>query len=157
MRTQVHTVVLAAVLATASLLVGPALARAQTAPPPAVANVHCTMTYTLSGWSVFYKKAKGTANVSCTNGQTATVRIRVAGGGLSFGKTDVQGTGTFSVVRGINEIFGTYGASAAHGGVVRTGEAQAMTKGDVSLGLTATGRGFDVGFYFGKFIIEPWH
>jgi hypothetical protein len=140
-----------------------------TAPPPAAqqapapggvvpgpANVTCTMTYHLSGWSVFFKKANGTGQVTCSNGQSAAVRIRVAGGGLSFGKSDVNGTGKFSGVRSINDIFGKYGTSAAHAGVGASAEAQGMTKGNVNLGLTATGQGVDVGVYFGKFIIEPF-
>ena len=133
----------------AGLLAAPALGRAQ------AANINCTMGFGLTGWSVFYKKADGTGNVACSNGQSAQVKIRVSGGGLSFGKSEVTGTGSFSVVRDLNEIYGAYGSSAAHAGAVKSGEAQAMTKGPVSLTLKGTGRGFDVGFYFGKFVIEP--
>jgi hypothetical protein len=141
----------------------PAPAPAQAAPAqvqpaqvqPGQASMTCTMTYHLAGWSAFFKKASGTGNVSCPNGQSAAVKIRVAGGGLTFGKTDVSGSGTFSGVRSINDIFGKYGTSSAHAGVGKTGEAQGMFKGPVHLGLTATGQGVDVGVYFGKFIIEP--
>jgi hypothetical protein len=138
-----------ATLLGAGLLTAPALAQAPSS------NINCTMGFGVTGWSVFYKKADGTGNVSCSNGQRAQVKIHVSGGGLSFGKSDLQGTGTFSVVRDISEIYGAYASTAAHAGAVKSGEAQAMTKGPVSLSLTGTGRGFDVGFYFGKFVIEP--
>ena len=116
--------------------------------------VKCRMRFNLSGWSVFYKTAHGHGTISCTNGQTASVTIRAKGGGITFGKSDiVGGTGKFSGARSINELFGSYAQSEAHAGVVKSADAQALTKGEVSLALAGTGRGFDIGFDFGKFTI----
>lgn len=115
----------------------------------------CKMTYILSGWSVFYKTYKGSGTVTCANGQSAGVRIVSKGGGLTFGKSEIKGHGTFSKARDISEIFGSYVATGAHAGATKSVEAWSMTKGEVSLALSGKGRGFDVGFSFGSFTIEP--
>jgi hypothetical protein len=121
-----------------------------------VPTVHCHMAYSLRGWSVFYKRAKGTGVITCDNGQSARVRLSVHGGGLTFGKSEiVDGSGRFTDVRSIDELFGDYASAGAHGGAGRAGGAQAMSKGEVSLTLTGTGRGVDVGVDFSKFSIEP--
>ncbi len=117
--------------------------------------VECKMTFNLSGWSAFYNTAHGSGTISCTNGQTAHVRIRTKGGGITFGKSEViGGTGTFTGARSISELFGSYAQSEAHAGVGKSGDVQAMTKGQVSLALKGTGRGIDIGFAFGKFTIS---
>lgn len=67
----------------------------------------------------------------------------------------MDGHGTFSKVQNIHELFGSYATSEAHGGVVDSGTAQAMTKGEVSLALSGTGKGFDLGIDFGQFKITP--
>ncbi len=115
----------------------------------------CEMTFDLKGWSAFYKTAKGTGTIRCDNGQTAKVRIRAKGGGITFGKSEViGGTGKFSEARSIEELFGAYAQSEAHAGAGKSASAQAMTKGEISLVLSGTGRGVDIGFAFGKFTIE---
>jgi len=117
--------------------------------------VKCEMTFDLKGWSAFYKTAKGTGTIRCDNGQTAKVRIKATGGGITFGKSDViGGTGKFSEARSIDELFGSYAQSEAHAGAGKSASAQAMTKGEISLALAGTGRGVDIGFAFGKFTIE---
>lgn len=117
--------------------------------------VECKMTFNLRGWSVFYKTARGTGTITCSNGQRARVRINAKGGGITFGKSEIiGGTGKFSGVRSISEVFGSYAQSEAHAGAGKSTDAQALTKGDVSLALTGTGRGVDVGFAFGKFTIK---
>ena len=115
----------------------------------------CEMTFDLKGWSAFYKTAKGTGTIRCDNGQTASVRIKAKGGGITFGKSEVVGgTGKFSEARSIDELFGSYVQSEAHIGAGKSASAQAMTKGEISLALSGTGRGVDIGFAFGKFTIE---
>lgn len=115
----------------------------------------CEMTYTLKGWSAFYKTASGTGAVTCDNGQSAKVTIKVTGGGLTFGKsTIVDGKGKFSEVKSIEEIFGSYAESSAHAGAVKSAAAEVLTKGEVSLALAGTGQGVDIGIDFGKFTIE---
>ena len=121
----------------------------------AKADTKCQMTFELKGWSAFYKTAKGSGTIKCDNGQTASVSIKTTGGGLTFGKSEiVGGTGKFSDVASINEVFGSYVESDAHAGAGKSSIASAMTKGEVSLALAGTGKGVDVGFAFGKFTIE---
>ncbi len=115
----------------------------------------CRMTFNLKGWSAFYKTAKGDGEIHCSNGQSAKVKIRATGGGITFGKSEVVGgTGKFSGARSLDELFGSYVQSEAHAGAGKSADAQAMTKGEISLALAGTGRGVDIGFAFGKFTIE---
>ena len=128
------------------------------APTPAAAGdakgTDCKMTFSLKGWSAFYKTSKGEGTITCENGQSAHVKIKATGGGITFGKSEiVGGTGRFSEATGIAELFGSYVQAEAHAGIVKSSDAQALTKGEVSLVLTGTGRGIDLGFSFGKFTI----
>src|SRR6267378_2556874 len=133
----------------------PALARDEYASQGKGTSVACRMTFNLKGWSAFYRTSKGDGAITCDNGQTAKVRIKATGGGITFGKSEiVGGTGRFTGVRSINELFGSYVQSEAHAGAGKSADAQALTKGEVSLTLAGTGRGVDIGFAFGKFTIE---
>jgi len=119
------------------------------------ALVQCKMTFNLKGWSAFYKTAKGTGTITCDNGQKARVRIKTTGGGITFGKSEIiGGTGRFTGARSLEEVLGSYVQSEAHAGAGKSADAQAMTKGEVSLTLVGKGRGVDIGFAFGKFTIE---
>jgi hypothetical protein len=114
----------------------------------------CKLDFSLSGWSFIYKQMKGEGKVSCSNGQSAAVHVSSHGGGFTIGKSDiVGGTGTFSSVKDIGEIFGTYAQAGASGSTVKGGQAQAMTKGEISLALAGSGRGWDVGVSIGGFTI----
>lgn len=114
----------------------------------------CDMTYTLKGWSAVYKTAKGEGTITCKSGETAQVAIDVKGGGVTFGKTEIyNGKAEISGVHSINEIYGSYAAAAAHAGVVKAGAVSVMTKGEVSIALSGTGEGMDVGIDFSKFTI----
>lgn len=116
----------------------------------------CHLTFSLKSWSAFYKSGSGNGTVSCDNGQSSAVKIKTHGGGVTFGKSEIKnGHGTFSEVDDIKEIFGSYAASEAHAGAVKSAGAQAMTKGHVSLALSGKGKGFDLGFAFGRFKITP--
>lgn len=121
---------------------------------PAFAETKCHMTFTLSGWSAFYKTAHGSGTVTCDNGQRARVKLSSKGGGITFGRSKIDGIGTFSDVSGIAQIFGTYVQSEAHAGAGKSAKASAMTKGEVSLSIVGKGQGVDVGIAFGKFTIE---
>jgi len=117
--------------------------------------VSCSLTYSLKGWSALYKTARGEGQVSCDNGESAAVSIRVKGGGLTFGKSEiVEGSGSFTGVKGLSEVFGSYAAGSAHASAVRGGEAAVYTKGEVSLALAGSGRGIDIGIDFGKLTIK---
>jgi hypothetical protein len=124
-------------------------------PFAANADVTCTMKFEMSGWSAFYKTSSGTGHVKCTNGQTATVKLEAKGGGLTVGKSSIEdGKGEFSGVKGIEEIFGSYVSAEAHAGAVKSSKASVMTKGEVSLALSGTGRGWDLGVAFGALTIS---
>ena len=115
----------------------------------------CTMKFKLKGWSVFYKTAEGTGQITCSNGQSANVKINFTGGGLSFGKMEIlDGHGTFSGALNIKETYGGYVAAEAHAGAVKSAQASVYTKGDISLALTGSGRGFNIGIDFGRLEIS---
>jgi len=138
-----------------ALLLPLALAAGFAASPAHAAEVDCEMTFDLAGWSVFYKTASGTGVVTCDNGQRLAVKISAKGGGLTFGKSKIEnGTGEFSGIHDIKDVLGTYVSAEAHAGAVKSSKATAMTKGDVSLALAGTGKGFDIGIGFGKFVLE---
>jgi hypothetical protein len=120
----------------------------------AEANVKCRMTFNMSGWSIIYKTSSGTGNITCSNGQSMGVSLKSEGGGLTVGKSTIEnGIGEFSAVTGINEILGSYASAEAHAGAVKSAKGQVLTKGEVSLALSGTGRGWDLGLAFGKFTI----
>ncbi|MDX2170484.1 MAG: hypothetical protein SF182_25655 [Deltaproteobacteria bacterium] len=131
------------------------LGLALSAAPVAAASISCTIRYDLAGWSAFYKTASGSGTITCDNGQTAAVKITTKGGGLTVGRSKVtDGRGKFSPVTAIDDLFGDYGVAEAHAGAGTSKSAQVMTKGTVSLELTGTGSGVDLGFSFGRFTIE---
>ena len=114
----------------------------------------CRMDYTLKGWSAFYKTSRGSGAITCDNGQTARAKISAKGGGLTAGKSEIRdGHGKFSEVADIRELFGSYASATAAAGAVKSSEAQALTKGEVSLALAGTGTGMELGVSFGKFTI----
>ena len=102
----------------------------------------CRVKFNVHGWSAFYETASGSGSLTCDNGQSARVRISVKGGGLTAGKSGLSGHGTFSEVADIKELFGGYAKAEAHAGIVESADAQVLTKGNVSLALTAKGKGF---------------
>lgn len=125
------------------------------AAPAHAGDVSCKMTFQLSGWSVFYKTAKGTGTVHCSNGQSLQVKLRAKGGGLTFGKTKIShGIGKFSGLTSVRDVLGSYANAEAHAGAVKSAEAQVLTKGNVALALSGKGEGWNLGVAFGAFIIE---
>jgi hypothetical protein len=134
-------------------LLGLAIATAITI--PSYAGTVCEMTFNMSGWSAFYKTAKGTGVIKCDNGQKAKVSVWSKGGGITFGRSKIKdGIGKFSEVDSIEETFGSYAQGEAHAGAGKSTKASALTKGEVSLALVGKGSGVDVGISFGKFVIE---
>ena len=118
-------------------------------------EISCKMSFSLSGWSVFYKTAKGSGTIRCSNGQTMHVKLSAKGGGLTFGKTHIDnGIGKFTGVYDIHEVLGHYANAEAHAGAVKSAGAQALTKGNVGLALSGKGEGWNLGVAFGAFIIE---
>lgn len=123
--------------------------------PAAAAGISCTMKFTMQGWSAFYKTAEGNGTITCSNGQSLKVKLSAKGGGLTVGKSSIEnGQGKFSAVASTEELLGTYVVAEAHAGAVKSSGAQVMTKGEVSLALSGTGRGFDLGVAFGAVTIS---
>jgi hypothetical protein len=121
----------------------------------AEANLDCTMKFNLSGWSAIYKHAEGSGTVTCANGQSMHVKISAKGGGLTVGKSHIDGgTGRFTDVHKMSDILGTYAQGEASAGLGKAGTAQVLTKGTVSLALAGAGEGVDLGISFGGFTIS---
>lgn len=141
-------------IASALLLV---LASALFAPAASAADpITCKMTFSTSGWSLFYKTAKGTGMVTCSNGEKQAVKISAKGGGLTVGKSKItDGFGEFANVYKLSDVMGSYAAAEAHAGAAASAGAQAMTNGKASLALAGKGEGWDLGVAFGKFTISP--
>ena len=118
------------------------------------ASVECEMSFSMKGWSAFYKTSSGSGTIKCSNGQSANVKLSAKGGGITVGKSSIEdGRGEFSAVHSIDEVLGTYASAEAHAGAVKSAKAQVMTKGEVSLALSGKGRGWDLGVAFGKLTI----
>jgi len=116
----------------------------------------CTIKYKLNGWSIFYKKYKGTAVIQCPNGQRAHVNLSLKAGGFTLGSSDItDGQGVINGVSTINDVYGTYFSMGGHAGFLQSFEARLLFKGATSLGLSGKGGGFDFGFSFGALIIKP--
>lgn len=115
----------------------------------------CRMVYDLDGWGVFYETSRGTGKITCENGQSMNVRIVTHGGGPTLGTYQIDdGRGTFSSVRHIDDLLGTYVEAGAHAAAGAGGGARAMFKGNVSLSLAGTGTGINLGISLGAFRIE---
>lgn len=121
----------------------------------AVGNIDCELHYSLAGWSVIYKTASGTGTITCDNGARIPVKISVKGGGLTVGKSKItDGKGRFSGAYSVDDLIGSYAAVEAHAGADKSSSAQVVTKGDVSLALAGTGKGWDLGVAGSRFTIE---
>jgi len=119
------------------------------------ADVKCSMSFQMKGWSAFYKTASGSGTITCSNGQTLAVKLQATGGGLTVGKSSIEnGHGEFSGATGMQELLGSYISAEAHAGAVKSSNASVMTKGEISLALSGTGRGWDLGVAFGKLTIS---
>jgi hypothetical protein len=126
-------------------------------PTPATAKsgISCELQFQMSGWSVFYKESNGTGTIKCSNGQSMNVKLQAKGGGLTLGKSTINdGRGHFSAVSNINELLGSYASAEAGAGAVKSAKAQVVTKGEVSLALSGTGIGWDLGVAVGEFTIS---
>lgn len=147
MRIIQSTFVAAALLAASTLLYA--------AHANAAGKTDCEMHFSLTGWAAIYKHAEGSGTITCNNGKSFRVNIVAVGGGLTAGKYKVENaTGKFSEVYDTAELFGSYAQGEANAGVVKSGIAQVLTKGNVSLALAGTGEGVNIGLSFGKFTIR---
>jgi hypothetical protein len=122
------------------------------------AKLDCKLRYNLHGWSLIYKHTTGTGVVRCENGQSMRVNVAAKALGITAGKWRIDnGKGTFSDVHAIGDVLGDYAQASANAGVVKSGEAQVLTKGPVSLALAGGGEGVNLGVDIGKFSITRAH
>jgi len=118
------------------------------------ADLDCKLKFSLSTWSAIYKHSEGHGVVTCENGKSMRVDIVAKGAGLTVGKSQIDGgTGRFSDVHSMPEVLGSYAEAEAHAGVVKSGAAQVLTKGNVSLALAGSGQGVDLGIDVGEFTL----
>ena len=155
-----HTIIGSGILLCTLLISAGAIATAHTAETPDKEpnerRLGCEMKFDLKGRPTFHQTAKGTGIITCNDGQMAKLSITATGGGITFGKSEVvDGTGRFSDVRTIDELFGSYVPSVVYASASGSAAVQVLTKGRISLVLTGTGRGVDFGFAFERFTIEP--
>ncbi len=122
--------------------------------PVAMAGTKCELDFVINTWSFIVKLGKGTGTIHCDNGQKAKVSIKTPGGGATFGKSDIKGHGKFTEVASIDKLYGGYAYAESHAGIAKSATAQALTKGNISLALSGTGHGFDIGVAFGSFRIK---
>jgi hypothetical protein len=119
------------------------------------ADLSCKLNFSLSGWSALYSHAEGKGTVTCRDGSSLPVLITATGGGLTAGKTQVDhGRGDFTHVRTIDDVLGRYAQGEVHAGVMKSGTAQLLTKGTVSLALAGAGEGIDLGVDVGEFTLK---
>ena len=112
------------------------------------------MTYSLKGFSLAYKQYDGTGEVQCSNGQKAKVVLSSKSIGFSIGKSEVEGTGFFTDLKDINEVYGDYISLGNHFGFINSVDREILTKGEVSLALRGIGKGFDIGVTIGDLSIR---
>jgi len=145
-----HPYLAGAVLASVvSMAIG--LPRAATA---AEADLDCKLKFSLAGWSLIYKHSEGSGVVTCANGKSMPVKVEAHGGGITVGKSHIDnGTGRFTDVHRIEDVLGTYAQGDASIGAGKSGTAQVLTKGTVSLALSGAGEGIDIGVSIGGFSI----
>ena len=117
-------------------------------------SITCKMSYHLKGWSFAYKQYDGTGEVSCSNGQNARVILASKSLGFSIGASEIDGTGQFTTLKDINEIYGLFASLEGHAGVTKSGSGQVLTRGVVSLALSGEGRGIDIGVTLGGLMIS---
>jgi len=119
---------LGALIAVATIALYPAAVRAEKS-----AELDCKLQFSLTTWSAIYKHSEGSGVVTCEDGKSMRVSIAAKGVGLTVGKSHVDGgTGRFTDVHQLSDVFGSYAQAEAHAGIVKSGTAQVLTKGPVS-------------------------
>ena len=114
------------------------------------------MTFDLKGWSLFYQTGNGQGVITCDNGQSAKVKLKLTGGGITAGKSTVRNaTGRFTEVSDISELYGGWAKASATAAAGKAASAGVVTKGDISLALSGTGSGIELGIGGSKLTITP--
>lgn len=140
---------------TRALALGGVLSLAATASMADTAELSCKLQYRVKGWSAVVKVANGHGTVTCADGSSRDVTIKLRSIGATVGASQIDnGVGTFTHVLTIDDTLGTYAQSEVHGGLGKSGSAQALTKGTVSLALAGAGEGIDLGITVGELTIS---
>lgn len=138
------------------LLAAPLAAKEEKTPKTSKGQVNCTMQFELHSWAVFYKSGKGGGSITCDNGQRSDILVRTHGGGIQFGKFNIaNGSGKFTPVKSIDQLFGKWATVGGQGAVVKARIGQSLSKDDITLDIKGTGTGGGFGFDFGSFRITP--
>ena len=117
-------------------------------------DLSCRLDFTMKGWSAIYQTPTGTGTVRCTDGAPMTVALESKGFGLTAGKSTIDvGKGAITGLKDINDVLGSYAAADASAGAVKSSTAAVLTTGEVSLTLSGTGWGWDLGVAFAHFTI----
>ncbi len=144
------TNIVSAFVALGAIALYPGYARADNS-----ADLGCKLKFSLSTWSAIYKHSEGSGMVTCENGKSMRVSIVAEGAGLTVGKSRVDGgNGRFTDIHHMSDVLGSYAEGEAHAGVVKSGDAQILTKGTVSLALAGDGEGVDLGVDVGKLTLS---
>jgi hypothetical protein len=119
------------------------------------ADLDCKLQYRVKGWSAVVKVANGNGTVTCSDGTTKAVTLKLRSIGATVGKSQIDnGVGKFTDVLSIDDVVGTYAQTEVHAGVLKSGSAQVLTKGTVSLALAGAGEGIDLGVTVGELTIS---
>jgi hypothetical protein len=134
-----------------ALVVGGLLSALATLSLAGTADLACKLHYEAKGWSALVKVADGHGTVTCSDGTSKDVTIRMRSVGATVGRSKIDnGIGTFTHVVAIDDVLGTYAQSEVHAGLVKSGSAQVLTKGTASLVLAGGGEGIDLGVTVGE-------
>jgi hypothetical protein len=121
----------------------------------ATGDLSCRLRFEMQGWSAIYKTATGNGTVTCDNGASMKVKLESKGLGLTAGKSSIDvGKGVITGLRNVKDVLGSYAAADASAGAIKSGEVAVLTKGEVSLALSGTGRGWDAGVSLSDFTIK---
>jgi hypothetical protein len=121
----------------------------------AAGELSCQLKFSMKGWSAIYKTATGSGTVTCSNGATMKVTLESKGLGLTAGKSSIDnGKGVITGLTAVSDVLGTYVSADASAAAVKAAAAAVLTKGEVSLALSGTGRGWDVGVSISDFTIK---
>jgi hypothetical protein len=118
-------------------------------------GIECTIRFQLQGNWTIYERADGTGMVSCADGTAIPVVVEARGLGLSIAKSKIgTGTGNFGHVHRISDVIGSYAQTGVDAAAMKSGPAQLLTKGGVSLALAGKGNGLDLGIGVERFTIS---
>ena len=81
-----------------------------------------------------------------------TIRFQLSGWSAIY--ESVDGTGIVAYVHQISDVLGTYAQGDVHADLVKSGQAQSLTNGKVSLALAGKGEGYDLGIGIAGFTIR---